>query len=150
MADIITHDHSDEVIRRIRDALPVALEAVGQFVEGEAVIEIEANPRRVDTGLLRNSITHAISGKGAAKKSYSADRPRTAGGSTESGTYSGTMPDDGEDKPAVYIGTNVEYAIYVHDGTMRMAPNRFLTNALNNNRTKIKQYVENEIKRALR
>lgn len=118
MADITIHDHSDEVMRRIRDALPVALEAVGQFVEGEAVIEIESNPRRVDTGRLRGSITH-----------------RTEGGG---------------DDPSVTVGTNVEYAIYVHDGTMRMAPNRFLTNALNNNRAKIKQYVENEIKRALK
>lgn len=150
MADITIHDHSDEVIRRIRDALPPALEAVGQFLEGEAVIEIEANPRRVDTGLLRNSITHAISGKGAAKKSYSADRPRRPDGEIESGTYSGTMPDDGEDKPAVYIGTNVEYAIYVHDGTMRMAPNRFLTNAVKNNRAQIRRYVENALKQALK
>lgn len=119
MADITIHDHSDEVIRRIRDALPVGLEAVGQFLEGEAVIEIESNPRRVDTGRLRGSIAHSLEGEGG-------------------------------NEPSVTVGTNVEYAIYVHDGTMRMEPNRFLTNALNNNRTKIKQYVENEIKRALK
>lgn len=117
MADITIHDHSDEVLRLIYDSFPPALEAVGQFLEGEAVIEIESNPRRVDTGRLRGSITH-----------------RTEGGN----------------EPSVTVGTNVEYAIYVHEGTMRMEPNRFLTNALNNNRTKIKQYVENEIKRALK
>lgn len=30
----------------------------------------------------------------------------------------------------VHIGTNVEYGIYVHEGTSRMSPNRFLTNGL--------------------
>lgn len=118
MADITINDHSDEVLRLIYDAFPPALEAVGQFLEGEAVIEIESNPRRVDTGRLRGSITH-----------------RTEGGG---------------DDPSVTVGTNVEYAIYVHDGTMKMTPNRFLTNALNNNREKIKRYVENALKQALR
>ena len=150
MADITIHDHSDEVIRRIRDALPVALKAAGEFLEGEAVIEIQSNPRREDTGLLKNSITHALSGEETAKKEYHADRPRRPGGEIERGSYSGTAPNDGEDKPAVYIGTNVEYAIYVHDGTMRMTPNRFLTNAVKNNRAQIRRYVENALKQALR
>lgn len=150
MADIIIHDHSGEVMRRIADAIPVALEAVGQFVEGEVVIEIQSNPRREDTGLLKNSITHAISGEGAAKKSYSADRPRRAGGPVESGTYSGTAPEGTDTKQAVYIGTDVEYAVYVHEGTRRMTPNRFLKNAVENNKDQIRRYVENEIKRALR
>lgn len=30
---------------------------------------------------------------------------------------------------AVYVGTNVEYAVYVHDGTRKMDPNRFLRDA---------------------
>ena len=30
---------------------------------------------------------------------------------------------------AVYVGTNVEYAKYVHDGTRKMDPNRFLRDA---------------------
>lgn len=118
MADITIHDHSGEALRLIYDAFPPALEAVGQFLEGEAVIEIESNPRRVDTGRLRGSITHRVEGGG--------------------------------DDPSVTVGTNVEYAIYVHDGTMRMAPNRFLTNALNNNRAQIKQYIENALKQALK
>ena len=118
MANVVIHDHSDEIERRIRDAIPVALEAVGQFLEGEAALELEANPRRVDTGRLRASITHSMIQSG--------------------------------DRPAVQIGTNVEYAIYVHDGTMRMAPNRFLTNAVRGNEQKIKKFIENAIKRAIR
>lgn len=30
----------------------------------------------------------------------------------------------------VVVGTNIDYAFWVHDGTRRMAPNRFLRNAL--------------------
>lgn len=120
MADIIIHDHSDEVLRRIRDdALPVALEAVGQFVEGEAALELENNPRRVDTGRLRGSITHQLG-------------------------------DEGSDTPFVAVGTNVEYALYVHEGTRKMRPNRFLKNAVENNEAQIKRFVENAIKQALR
>lgn len=59
----------------------------------------------VDTGLLRNSITYAISGKAPAKKSYKAD----SGG--ESGSYDGTV--GSENELAVYIGSNVEYAASV-------------------------------------
>lgn len=47
---------------------------------------------------------------------------------------------------AVYIGTNVEYAIYVHAGTRRMAPNRFLKNAVERNRQQIKKYIEDNLK----
>lgn len=31
---------------------------------------------------------------------------------------------------AVRVGTNVEYAIYVHEGTRYMQPNRFITDAV--------------------
>ena len=47
-----------------------------------------------------------------------------------------------DDEKAVYIGTNVEYAIYVHEGTSRMAPNRFLKNAVSRNVDQIKDYIK--------
>lgn len=72
-----------------------------------------------------------------------------------------------------YIGTNVEYAIYVHEGTgiyaesgngrqtpwmfkgddgeyhwtRGMKPNRFLRNAIEKNREKYKSIMENELKK---
>lgn len=42
-----------------------------------------------------------------------------------------------ESEKAVYVGTNVEYALYVHEGTSRMDPNRFLKNAVDRNRDQI-------------
>jgi HK97 gp10 family phage protein len=47
-----------------------------------------------------------------------------------------------DDEKAVYIGTNVEYAIYVHEGTSRMEPNRFLKNAVARNKDQIKDYIK--------
>lgn len=44
---------------------------------------------------------------------------------------------------AVYIGTNVNYAIYVHEGTCNMAPNRFLKNAVEHNRDQINALLKN-------
>ena len=104
--------------------------------EGDAAIEIENDPRHVDTGHLRSTITHMVEG------------------------------DD------VYIGTNVEYAKYVHEGTGKYAvdgggrqdpwfyqgsdgkwhlthgikPNRFLRNAIEKNTDKYKQIMDDHMR----
>lgn len=43
-----------------------------------------------------------------------------------------------QDEEAVYVGTNVEYAVYVHEGTTRMEANRFLKNAFERNAKQLK------------
>ena len=110
--DIDIVDNSGKVKAELEEKIPRILEALGIFVEGEAKDELENDPRRIDTGNLRNSITHAVD----------------------------------EKEPAVYIGTNVDYGIYVHEGTVRMAPNRFLKNAIERNEDQIKEYIENNLK----
>lgn len=105
-------DNSQEVLNDLNNKIPRILEAIGLHLEGEAKDELENDPRRIDTGNLRNSISHAV--------------------------------DSGE--PAVYIGTNVEYGIYVHEGTVRMEPNRFLKNALERNEDQCRQYIEDNLK----
>lgn len=90
----VVADHTDEVVAALGAALGRALEAVGIEAEGDAK---ELCP--VDTGRLRNSITHTI---------------------------------DGSDKTAI-IGTNVEYAQYVHNGTSRHDPQPFLADAVSRN-----------------
>ena len=130
-------DNSIEVKGAMNDKVLAVLEAIGLHLEGEAKDELENDPRRVDTGNLRNSITHAV---------------------------------DADDK-SVLIGTNVEYGIYVHEGTgiyavngdgrqdpwgyedsegkwhitHGMKPNRFLKNAVERNEDQIRQYVEQEL-----
>lgn len=144
-------DNTKEVIEAKNEAVKRALYAVGIHLEGEAKEELENTPRRIDTGLLRNSITFALSGEAPQIKTYSGDKPSSYGNSTEvpSGSYSGTAPNDPKDEQAVYIGTNVEYAIYVHEGVQqRMEPNRFLRNAVEKNQSQIKDYIERELKKA--
>lgn len=105
-------DNSDKALSEMREKVGAALEAVGIHVEGEAKDELENPPRRVDTGRLKNSITHEVAGK----------------------------------ENAVYVGTNVEYAIYVHEGTRRMTPNRFLKNACVRNEAQIRKFFEDKLK----
>lgn len=72
-------DNSDSFKRELEDKIPAILEAVGIHIEGESKDELENSPRRIDTGNLRNSISHTVD----------------------------------ESEQAVYIGTSVDYAIFV-------------------------------------
>lgn len=76
--NIELHDRSDEVLAALQEAAERALEKCGLVAEGYAKRLVP-----VDTGNLRNSITHKV--------------------------------DPAE--PAVYIGTDSEYAAYVELGT---------------------------------
>lgn len=104
-------DNTAEAIRDKDRAVEGALTAVGLFLEGQAKLELESDPRRVDTGNLRNSITSEA---------------------------------DGGDK-TVQVGTNVEYGIYVHEGTSKMAANRFLRNAFMNNMDSVLSYLREHL-----
>ena len=50
------------------------------------------------------------------------------------------------DGATVIVGTNVKYAIYVHQGTRRMAPNRFLRNGILDNVDEYKEVFEKALK----
>ena len=164
MADIfsihIEADNTEEVKQDLERRLTKALTAVGIQISSAAKEELYRSPQRIDTGLLRNSITYALDGEGAAINSYSADKESKymnedsvwsilQAARPKSGSYGGTMPKEPDGRQAVYIGTNVSYAIYVHEGTSRgfltklfgiknrMEANRFLKNAVENNRGEI-------------
>lgn len=141
MADVKIEMHVDEYKKAMTEQVLAALEAVGLEAEGDAKLELEHDPRRIDTGRLRNSITHVV-------------------GEDEGGH-------------AAYIGTNVEYAIWVHEGTGKYAaegggrstpwayegedgeihfthgikPNRFLRNAIEKNRDKYMGIIDEQMKK---
>ncbi len=116
-------DNSDEIKEKTKAAIKVALDAVGMQASSLAKRELQNDPARIDTGLLRNSITHAVSGEPAAIRGYHAsggskrnkDGSRASANSKNAGEvkvgfYSGNAEDDPDGKKSVYIGTNVEYA----------------------------------------
>lgn len=129
-------DFSPQVLAEFEDRLEVGLDECG--VEGElyAVAALEGSPRRVDTGLLKNSITHALAGQEPAKGTYTSDD------GSKSGSYEGAAPSGGK---SVYIGTNVDYAGYVHDGTSKMAANPFIKTAMGHG-DRYKQIIERALK----
>ena len=50
------------------------------------------------------------------------------------------------DEPAVYIGTALDYALPVHEGTSKTKPNRFLYNAANQNQTRFQAIFDAEMR----
>lgn len=76
--------------------------------------------------------------KDALDGAYGAPRRIDTGNLRNS--ISGAVDDQGDDIIAV-IGTNVEYAQYVHDGTTKMTANRFLKDALTHNIDEYREIV---------
>lgn len=128
---------NSEILKRAKDeAVARALEAIGLTAERHAK---ENTP--VDTGRLRNSITHATNtfhGQGT----YSDNHGQSYSDATAHGT---------PEKETVYIGTNVEYAQKqeitdsYHHTTGRA---HFLRDAVANHGDEYKKIVEAQLKKA--
>lgn len=159
----IESDNTEKVKEAVQDAVLNALDAAGLQAATLARRELQNTPSRIDTGLLRNSITHAVSGKAPKIGSYKGSNTHTSDSPSavkrklvgkpapppRSGTYTGTAPSDPDGKKAVYVGTNVEYAGYVHEGTGHMAPNRFLKNALGNNKAELEKIIGTVLRKSM-
>lgn len=132
-----TKDNTDEVLNALEDAIEQGLEAIGMRAERHA----KKDPNMpVDTGLARNSIAHAVSGKGASIKKYKADR------GDGKGSYSGTAPNDKE--KAVYIGSNVEYFPYIEEGGGNRKAHHVLRRAATEHTEEYKKLMEGSMKNA--
>lgn len=111
MADveIDVKDSSKDLVTKLEKRVPVILEACGLVGEEHA-----KKDARVDTGRYRSSITHTVSGQGGQVHQY-----RDDGGKQ----FTETLQAVPESERAVYIGTNVEYALYLEqkDHTIKNA-----------------------------
>ena len=144
---VTIQDHSAEVSAEIKSALLRGLETCGLVAEGYAkklapvgTPESTGIPGYIG-GLLRGSITHALSGKQPAISTYQDN----AG--TRRGSYSGTAPEEiGSNKSAVYIGTNVEYSSDVELGTIKMDAQPFLKPAVADHANTYRKIIEKELK----
>lgn len=147
MADIEFTDNSRRALSELNEVVDRILESWGITGERNAKLELENNPRRIDTGLLRNSVTYAVSGSAPNISSYQSDSQDKHGNAVDikTGTYSGTAPIQGRGTKAVYIGTNVEYSPYVHEGVRGVPPNRFIKNGIANHTEDFKTIMKNEL-----
>ena len=104
------NDNTDAVLKELDNAMERALTRIGLAAEGYAKKSLTAQGA-VDTGLLRNSVTFALSG---------------------------------EDK-SVYIGSNVEYAIFIENGARGQSPRPFLKPAATEHTTTYKNILKEEL-----
>lgn len=165
---INTKQLTDDMAEGIRKGL----EAAGIFIEGRAKAYAP-----VDTGLLRNSIAHALSGEqpsiggglkgGRHQRTYKSNPTNKHGEAVETvvgkdgkarlpnGTYAHVVQRaNSVADMRVYVGTNVEYAPYVEMGhvnarTGRRVPAQpYIQPAFNNNMTAARQIIEQYLKDA--
>ena len=139
-------DNTDEVLSALKKAKKNGLTAIGMTAEEHAKKVLTEAVYTGDkdwplTGRLRNSITFAISGGPANISSYSGDHGEPGG------SYGGTAPQD--DGDAVYIGTNVEYALGIELGTHRSGGAvHFLQKGATEPKDEFKKLMEDSMKNA--
>ena len=129
--------NDDELLESLSFLKEKALTTVGMEAEGDAKIEIESDPRRVDTGRLRNSITWTTT------KEHSEVEPTQ---DSEDASSSDGLDSSQAEEDAVVIGTNVEYAYEIHEGRKGLDPNRFLRNAVERNMEKYRTIIDETLK----
>ena len=144
----VTTDNTELIKNATREAVIRALEAVGLQAEGYA-----KRLCPVDTGLLRNSITHAVGGvefKAKYHAQYGSNRNKKTGkrisyrsknaGSVRRGSVSGTVGN--ADEMTAYLVTNVEYASYVEYGTSKTKAQPYFKPAIENHIGQYKRIFE--------
>lgn len=135
--DVSLVDNTDLVLQATDAQIEMALIAIGAKMESHAKTDYVP----VDTGRLKNSITFALAGGSAQISSYGPDRD--GGDDEQSKPYSGTAPaDPGGKVRSVYVGTNVEYAEIVEEGTSGRRGKHYLRDAVNNHIEEYKSLAE--------
>ena len=133
------HSNADKVLRQLDKQMTKAVDMIGGIIESAA-----KDLAPVDTGLLRNSITHGKAGGKLSITEYTDD----AG--NQSGQYPGAdIPADaGGNKYVVVVGTNVQYAPYQELGApnRNVPPSPFLRPAFEGNMETVKTVVETLLK----
>lgn len=94
----------------------------------------------VDTGLLRNSITHGMAGDSLSITEYADNK------GNQTGQYASDKAPESKDKYVVMVGSNVHYAPFVELGTYKMDAKPYLRPAFENNAEGFKTIVEDILK----
>lgn len=165
VAEVKLTDNTNLIVQATTEAIYRALEAVGTQVESQSKIELESDPRRVDQGTLRNSISHTRKGYTViigsnlsyAKYVHEGTGKYNSGGSTGDKYWvyviGGNQPtsNTASGKRYTYDEARKVVAILRSKGlnahmTQGMKPNRFLRNAIMNNIAQLKQLTEDKLR----
>lgn len=117
---------------------------IGAMRDASTYIQINADNTEKIANAINQGIAAALEeigqvAEGDAAKLCPVDTGRLRASITHAITELGA--DGGE----VIIGTNVEYATYVHEGTKKMAGNPFLRNAVNGKKPKYERIVRKHL-----
>ena len=136
VVNIQLQDNSKEIEKELEKDMERCLYAMGVLaVEGAVTAISSGETQAVDTGRLRASISFVTAG---------GQKGTSGQGSTES--KSGDELSGKAQKESVIVGSNVEYAVYVHDGTSKMSGRPFLRVGIDNKRNEMKEIVEGILK----
>ena len=134
-------DNNEEVLNALEAAIKQRNKAIGITKKRHAKKKCP-----VDTGRLRNSITYALAGEETHVKSYKANKKKAGEKERKTYTYEGTA--DGKKGSGVYIGTNVESAVFVENGAQGRTAVHFLQDAAANHSDEYKRLMEDSMKNA--
>ena len=128
----IAIDNTGKVGEELELAIVRALEICGGKAETYAKLNCP-----VDTGLLRNSITHAVEGNAPSVQSYKANK------GDAQGSYSGSIGKKGDH--TVYVGSNVSYA--ADNELHHKTKSGFIRHSLENHMEEYKTVIQSELSR---
>lgn len=102
-----------------------------------------------NSGVFKNAkdeaVRRAMEAVGIHLAGEAADELENSPRRVDTGRLKGSISHRAEDR-SVSVGTNVEYAVYVHFGTRKMEANTFLKNAFERNMDQVKEYILNELR----
>lgn len=132
---ITLEDNAPLILAELKEDVERALYAIGvKAVEG-AVTSISGDYTKsnqaVDTGRLRASISFITAG------GQNGESKETSENSKSGDKLAGSAPAN-----SVIVGSNVEYAEYVHDGTSRMEGRPFLREGIDRTKTEMEGLVK--------
>ena len=103
----------------------------------------------MENALMRSLVTMGITAQGYAQMNLNKPMPHADGTSHPYIDTGRTLNDINYavQGKQVQVGVNVEYAVYLHEGTRYIKPNRFLRDAVADHVDVYKMILENELKR---
>jgi len=128
------NDHTPELIKHKDELVQIALEIIGTKCADYAAMNLERNPRRVDTGRLKNSLTHEVVPDEAMVEIGTNVEYAVY---VEYGTGKYASNGGGRSTPWLFQDSKGEFHI-----TSGMKPNHFLRDALQDHKKEYKEIAE--------